>query len=343
MSDVSVASQVITPKLRQARAGGLLLLVTVLSALFYYKWGASLRAYGGLQATGKLAVNPDLLLRGGPWTATLVYFGKIWPALVYGLVIGAIVRAAIPPTWIGRALGAPGLKGSLAGGLTGAPLMLCSCCVTPIFTGLYERGARLSSSLAVMLAAPGFNVAALILTFALLPARIAVARAMCAIVIVLALPLLLSRLEATMETRASCALEPTEATEPRDFFVRFFRSLGYLVVVTVPLIVVGVVLGGFALHYVTRLAAVSALVAVPLVALVSTVVALPTFFEIPIALVMTQLGAPPGVALAVLVAGPIVNLPSLLVLGRETSPRLAGLLAAGVWGIASLGGIVLSL
>jgi uncharacterized membrane protein YraQ (UPF0718 family) len=323
--------------------GALLLLVTVLSALFYYKWAASLRAYDGMHATGKLAINPDLLLRGGPLTATLTYFGKIWPALAYGLVIGAILRAAIPPSWIVRALGARGFKGSLVGSIAGAPLMLCSCCVTPIFTGLHQRGARLSSSLAVMLAAPGFNLAALILTFALLPMPIAVARAACAIIIVLALPPMLSRLEVNTETRVSCALEPPEATAAGDFFVRFIRSFTHLVIATVPLIVVGVVAGGLALPYAPRLAAVGAMVAVPLVALISVVVALPTFFEIPIALVMMQLGAPPGVALAVLVAGPIVNLPSLLVLGRETSPRLAALLAGGVWGVASLGGIVLSL
>jgi hypothetical protein len=46
---------------------------------------------------------------------------------------------------------------------------------------------------------------------------------------------------------------------------------------------------------------------------------------------------------AVVVAGPIVNLPSLLVLGRETSPRLAASLAAAVWGVASVAGIFLSL
>jgi uncharacterized membrane protein YraQ (UPF0718 family) len=343
MSEGSIATQASTPMLRHSRTGALLALLTVLSALFYYKWGASLRVYDGLQTTGKLAVNPELLLHGGLWRGTLAYFGKIWPALVYGIVIGAVLRAAIPPSWIGRALGARGLKGSLVGGLAGAPLMLCSCCVTPIFTGLYERGARLSSSLAVMLAAPGFNLAALVLTFALLPTRLAVARVVCAIAIVLALPPLLSRLEADVETKASCAVVPTEPTEPRDFLLRFLRSLTYLVVVTVPLIVVGVVLGVLALPYVTHLAAAGAVVGVLLVALVSVVVALPTFFEIPIALVMTQLGAPPGVVLAVLVAGPIVNLPSLLVLGRETRPRLAVSLAAGVWGIASLAGILLSL
>jgi len=49
--------------------------------------------------------------------------------------------------------------------LAGAPLMLCSCCVAPIFTGVYERSARLGPSLGLMLAAPALNPAALILTF----------------------------------------------------------------------------------------------------------------------------------------------------------------------------------
>jgi uncharacterized membrane protein YraQ (UPF0718 family) len=343
MGEMSIATQENAPTLHRSRTAGLLLLLTALSALLYYKWGASLRVYSALQATGKLAVNPDLLLHGGLWKGTLAYFGKIWLALVYGVVIGAVLRAAIPPSWITRALGARGLKGSLAGGLAGAPLMLCSCCVTPIFTGLHERGARLSSSLAVMLAAPGFNLAALVLTFALLPTRIAVGRAVCAMVIVLAIPPMLSRLESDTETRASRAREPTEPMTARDFVLRFLRSIAYLVVVTVPLILVGVVLGTLALPYVTHLATAGVVVGVALVALLSVVIALPTFFEIPIALVMMKLGAPPGVVLAVLVAGPIVNLPSVLVVGRETSPRLAACLAAGVWGIASVAGILFSL
>jgi uncharacterized membrane protein YraQ (UPF0718 family) len=326
---------------KHSRVGALLLLGTVVSALFYYKWGASLRAYASVQTTGTLAINPEVLLRGGPWSATIAYFAKIWPALAYGIVIGAVVRAAIPPQWITRALGARGLKGALTGGLAGAPLMLCSCCVTPVFTGLYERGARLSSSLAVMLAAPGLNLAALVLTFALLPMRVAVARTICAIAIVLALPPVLARLEADRPTRASCAVESSEPISLTDFLQRFVRSLLYLVGVTVPLIAAGVVLGGLSLPYLTRLADVGVVTGIALVALVSVFVALPTFFEIPIALVLLQVGAPAGVAVAVLVAGPIVNLPSLLVLGRETSPRLAVALAASVWGVASLAGTVL--
>src|SRR5262249_34705895 len=149
--------------------------------------------------------------------ATSAYFTKIWPALAFGIVIGAIVRAAVPASWITRTLGGRGIKASLAGGLAAAPLMLCSCCVTPIFTGLHERGARLSSSLAVMLGAPGLNLAALILTFALLPAKIALARAICALVIVLGLPAILGRREWVTSAGAARSVESTEPTTIADF------------------------------------------------------------------------------------------------------------------------------
>jgi hypothetical protein len=43
----------------------------------------------------------------------------------------------------------------------------------------------------------------------------------------------------------------------------------------------------------------------------------------------------------VLFAGPIVNLPSLLVVGRSAGWKVSALLASSVWVIAFLGGLVL--
>src|SRR5205823_1288959 len=105
-------------------------------------------------------------------------------------------------------------------------------------------------------------------------------------------------------------------------------------------IVAGVLLSSLLLPYATRLSAIGGALAVVVVALASTLVALPTFFEIPIALLLLQIGAPPGAAVALLVAGPIVNLPSLLVLARETSARVAVQVGVGVWTVASLLGLV---
>lgn len=331
---------------RAARVGGVLLLLTIVSALFYYKWGGSLRAWGTVQETGKLAVKPGMLLDGGALVTTAAYFLKIWPALVYGILIGAVLRAAIPASWVARALGGRGVKGSLLGGIAGSPLMLCSCCVTPIFTGVYERGARLGPSLALMLAAPGLNLAALALTFALLPSGLGIVRLVAALLIVFGGSAALARVfEGAVKARvdASCTTEVEPPMTLGRFVARFVRSVGYLSMVTVPLIAAGVLLSGLLLPHLGRLAGAGVVVAVALVALVGVLVALPTFFEIPLALVLLQLGAPIGAAAALLIAGPIVNLPSLFVLARETRPRVAVALGAGVWLASTLAGLAVSL
>src|SRR5204863_3418663 len=82
----------------------------------------------------------------------------------------------------------------ITGGLAAAPLMLCSCCITPVFQSVYERGAPLGSALAVMLASPGLNPAAVLLTFILFPAAFGLARVGAALAAVLILAPILDRL-----------------------------------------------------------------------------------------------------------------------------------------------------
>src|SRR5258708_22764802 len=80
--------------------------------------------------------------------------------------------------------------------------------------------------------------------------------------------------------------------------------------------------------------AVVAAVAVPL--------ALPTFFEIPLALILLASGAPAGAAVALLIAGPSVNLPSLLTIMRSTNWRVAAVVAVSIWTLAVGAGILVS-
>ena len=336
MSAVTTAS---APASR-AKLSGLLLLATVVSALLYYKWGASLRVLSGVHETGKLPVSPGAILQGGVLPTTLAYFRKIWPALTYGILVGAAVRTAIPASTVRRWFGGRGAASTFVGALAGAPLMLCSCCITPVFSGLYRRGARLGPSLAVMLASPSFNVGALVLTFALLPARIGVARIIAAAVIVLGLSAAIGSTMDAVPAPASteCAVED-EPEGAQHLLIRFARNVGYLAAITVPLIAAGVLLSGLVLPHVSALAGVSLLGAVALSALIGTLAALPTFFEIPIALMLLSLGAPTAVIVAFVVAGPAVNLPSLLVLGREVRPRVALALGAGVWLVATATGL----
>jgi len=85
---------------------------------------------------------------------------------------------------------------------------------------------------------------------------------------------------------------------------------------------------GFAAIFVT------ATVAVPL--------ALPTFLEIPLALGLLAAGFPSGAAVALLFAGPAVNLPSLLSIARISGWKVAGSVATMVWLFAVCGGYLIN-
>jgi uncharacterized membrane protein YraQ (UPF0718 family) len=318
-----------------------LLPALIVSALFYYKWGASLRTLSAVHSSGKLAASPGPILDGGVLATTLAYFRKIWPALTYGILVGAALRTAIPAKWLTRWFGDASARPILIGAIAGAPLMLCSCCITPVFSGLHQRGARLGPSLAIMLSSPGLNIATLVLTFALLPPEVGIIRVAAALTIVLGLSSLIGR---TMDGPAPASRTQRggdtgeEPTSWKELLIAFAKGTLYLATISVPLLVAGVLLSGLLLPHVRHLTGAMTPAGVPIVALIATLAALPTFFEVPIALMLLSMGAPLPLVVAFVVAGPVVNLPSLLVLSRETGPRAAIALGAGVWVVATASG-----
>lgn len=323
---------------------GVAILLAALGGLFYYKWGGAFRTVDHVRSSGAWTTKADALTTGGVVHQTVYYFRRIWIALVYGLLIGSAVCAFVSPRRVARLLsGGPPLRRHLKGGLVGAPLMLCSCCITPVFQSVYEGGAQLGSALSLMLASPGLNPAALILTFLLFPPGLGATRLAAALLIVFVLPFALER---SVAEGLSAPRRPTEAladTDPpksvRDVVVRFGTALATLTTRTVPLVLGGVLVSSLLLPLSVKLSGGGTVLAVAVTAAVAVLVALPTFFEIPIAMVLAHLGLP-GAAAAMLVAGPIVNLPSLLILARETRPRVAVALAAAVWVIAVAAGLV---
>ena len=79
------------------------------------------------------------------------------------------------------------------------------------------------------------------------------------------------------------------------------------------------------------------------VATFAVLLALPTFFEIPLALILLASGAPVGAAVALLIAGPSVNLPSLFTITRSTNWKVAAVVAASIWVLAVGSGVLVSL
>lgn len=220
--------------------------------------------------------------------------------------------------------------------------MLCSCCVAPIFPAVYQRTRKLAPALGLTLASPSLNPAALTLSFILFPWRIAGARLAMALILVLLGCVLLSRI-------GRSPLLPSEpvAELGEDRWAGLLKSYGksvaYISVRTVPLILLGIwasmwIMGRLPLN---GLATGARVIAIIVIALFAVLLTLPSLFEIPLALSVLAMGGPAGAAAALLFAGPAINLPSLLVIGRCSHWKVALALALLVWCIAVAGGLLL--
>ncbi len=329
---------------------GALVFFGLVAALVTYKASGSLQTIAKVQASQTLAPRSEALATAGqsavirPFLRTANYLAIVWPALVFGVLSGAAVRAEVPSAWVARLLGGSPLRSQLAGGLAGAPLMLCSCCIAPVFAAVHERTRRAGPATAFMLASPSLNPAALVLTFLLFSADVAWVRVAMALVLVFGVSLLAARyLAAPKAAPAACPLETAPPGTAGATLVVFGREVWRLARTTLPLIVAGVLVSSLLVDVVplSRLQQGPFLVAiVVLVALVSVPIALPTFAEIPLALGLLAAGAPAGAAVALLIAGPALNLPSLLTVSRTTTPRHAVALAAGTFLVALAGAML---
>lgn len=336
-----------------ARSFTIFLPALFVAGLLAYKWEGSIKTIQKVWLSGLLSTRADVValdkaIGFAAAGRTLNYFAVIWPALAFGILIGAAVRAFVPPEWLARAFSGRRLRGQLTAGAAGAPLMLCSCCVAPVFGAVYERSSRLGPSLALMLASPSLNPAALVLTFMLFSPNIAVARMLMAGSAVLFGGVLIERLFRNAAPIPIHRDQTAAYKTPKGFHEiasAFLRSLSYMVVRTIPALILGVICSMLLVQYVPKEFLSSSgfrYLAVVATASIAVPLALPTFFEIPLALGLLTAGAPIGVAAALLFAGPAVNLPSLLTLAKSTNWKIAMALAVFIWAIAVAGGLLLT-
>ncbi len=322
--------------------------LVIVSALFIYKANASIRVLGATWSSGSLAGKPGVVAFGqqvssiGALERSANYFLVIWPALVFGVLIAAGVRAFVPIEWISRLLGARSVKTQLTAGLAGAPLMLCSCCVAPVFASVAETSARIGPALGLMLASPSLNPAALALTFLLFEPRVAAARLLLAVGAVVWIGPLAERLVPHARIVASGSNGFDNGSSHQNAATQFLKSLGAVAWRTIP----GVVLGVFVSMLIVQFLPVGVfaspgarITAILVAATIAVPLALPTFLEIPLSIGLLAAGFPVGAAVALLFAGPAINLPSLWSVARIGGWKVAGTVAVSVWVLAILGGL----
>jgi len=314
------------------------------SGLIAYKTRTSLAVLGSVWRTGVIAARPEVVALGYPAAAvnavdrSVNYFLVIWPALAFGILISAAVRAYVPADVWKRVLAARGTGTQLRAGLAGAPLMLCSCCVAPIFGAVYESSARLTPALTLMLASPALNPAALVLTFMLFGPGIGAMRFILAVVAVAAIGPSIESLFPRVQVAVRSELRNGAPKES------FGQALYTVLARTAPALIVGLLVSMILVQWLPAGAlagGTSRVIAILFVATLAVPLALPTFLEIPLALSLLSAGLPAGAAVALLFAGPAINLPSLLATARIAGWKVAVSVALFVWLIALAGGLLM--
>src|SRR5437899_7473191 len=314
------------------------------AGLIFYKTRTSLAVLRTVWITGVIASRPEVVSLGYAGAAvdalhrSINYFVVIWPALTFGILISAAVRAYVPPDMWKRMLAVRGTTSQLRAGLAGTPLMLCSCCVAPIFGAVYESSARLAPALTLMLASPALNPAALVLTFMLFGPGIGMMRLILSIAAVTVIGPSVESLFPRVQVAVRSELRDGAPKESLG------QALYNVLVRTVPALVVGLVVSMILVQWLPAGAFAGGTprtLAILFVGTLAAPVAVPTFLEIPLALSVLSAGLPAGAAVALLFAGPAINLPSLLATARIVGWKVAASVALFVWLIALAGGLLM--
>jgi uncharacterized membrane protein YraQ (UPF0718 family) len=96
------------------------------------------------------------------------YLIEVLPYLAIGLFLSGLIHEFAPSQWVERHLGSGGIKPLFYSTLAGTVLPICCFGALPVAVSLRQKGARLGSVLAFLVATPATSVSALLVTYGLL-------------------------------------------------------------------------------------------------------------------------------------------------------------------------------
>jgi len=117
------------------------------------------------------------------------------PWLVLGLVIGGLIKALVPTSFLQKHLSGNGLISIVKAALFGAPLPLCSCGVIPAALGLRRAGASKPATVSFLVSTPETGIDSVTISYALLGPFMAIVRPIAAVASAVVAGLLVGRSE----------------------------------------------------------------------------------------------------------------------------------------------------
>ena len=271
------------------------------------------------------------------------------PFLLLGFLLAGIMHAFIPGKLYQRHFGQPTFKSVIYSTLLAIPLPLCSCGVIPTAMSLRREGASRGSVISFLIATPQTGVDSILATYSMMGLPFAIVRPIAALVTALfggQLANVIERHGALKDEKAprpNCACNNTDE-EPKSFIQKIGVALRYAYVDMMEDIgkwlAVGLVIAGLITVYVPNEFFQQFAGNTPLSILIVLLFAIPMYLcatgSIPIAIALMMKGLTPGAALVLLMAGPAVNVASMLVIQRVMGTRTLMIYISSIVGGAIL-------
>lgn len=257
--------------------------------------------------------------------------------MAFGLMIGACLLTLI--SMVPARGHRNGFVNTLIGVAVGTPLGVCVNCSAPVAKGLHDGGARLETTLATMFSSPTLNIVVLTMLFSMFPLYLTVIKLTLTLTFILVLVPLLSRWVFTEERAGTyddtvCAITPPPAAPSDESVVSAIRgsllllgrNLGYVVLRTVPLMLLAGLLGAIVANVIPLATLVNyetGFLAVTAVALVGIFLPVPVAFDVVLVAVLISAGAPVVYSMTLLFTLGMFSIYPFFIVWRTISPRVA--------------------
>jgi len=266
---------------------------------------------------------------------TLNWYETNWRGMAFGLALAGAFLALLGH--LPKNPSPSRFKNSFMGMLVGTPLGVCVNCVAPIAKGLYDAGSRAETALAVMFSSPTLNIIVLTMLFSIFPLYMGMMKLAATFLLVLVIVPLISRSErpkaaaTSAESAAGEACEMPALLEPWGQAMagaakEYLINLRYIVVKTVPLMLLAGLLGALFSHLWSfdKLIGIKPnLASLGLVALMGTFLPLPIAFDLMLAQALMMSGMAPGFVMAMLFTLGTFSVYSAMIVWRTFSLKLA--------------------
>ena len=255
------------------------------------------------------------------------------PYLLLGFFLAGVMHAFVPQTLYRRYLGGSSFRSILNATLLGIPLPLCSCGVIPTAMSLRKEGASRGATVSFLISTPQTGVDSIIATYSLMGLPFALLRPLVALVTSLMGGCLVNKFDSNDPVPVENVAPYVTQEAPKSFLQKIKSAFRYAFVEMMQDIgrwlLLGLVVAGLITVFVPD-SFFAFFAGKPLLSMLLVLAfAIPMYLcatgSIPIAVALMLKGLSPGTALVLLMAGPAVNVASMLVISKVMGKKTLSL------------------